>query len=60
MQGQRRRRPATVRLLAGRTAGTVFLTARRVRVELPPADLDSAGGSPAAVLVGGRVVPDRG
>jgi integrase/recombinase XerC/integrase/recombinase XerD len=32
------------RLLRGRTAGPVFLTDRRARVELPPSDLDLATG----------------
>ncbi len=32
------------RLLKGRTAGPVFLTDRRARVELPPSDLDPASG----------------
>jgi len=32
------------RLLRGRTAGPVFLTDRRARVELPPPDLDPATG----------------
>jgi hypothetical protein len=32
------------RLLRGRTAGPVFLTDRRSRVELPPGDIDPASG----------------
>jgi integrase len=32
------------RLLQGRTAGPVFLTDRRARVELPPGDIDPASG----------------
>jgi integrase len=32
------------RLLRGRTAGPVFLTKRRARVELPPSDVDPASG----------------
>ena len=31
------------RLLKGRTAGPVFVTARKARVQLPAADLDPAG-----------------
>jgi len=32
------------RLLAGRRTGPVFTTARRARVELPPADIDAGSG----------------
>lgn len=39
-----RDRPAPARLLDGRQAGPLFLTERRARVELPPADLDPATG----------------